>query len=41
MIKMFMTMADGQPTMDVKVMTMADGQPTMDAKVMTITHIAP
>ena len=34
-------MADGQPTMDVKVMTMADGQPTMDAKVMTITHIAP
>ena len=38
---MFMTMADGQPTMDVKVMTMADGQPTMDAKVMTITHIAP
>ena len=38
---MFMTMADGQPTMDVKVMTMADEQPTMDAKVMTITHIAP
>ena len=38
---MFMTMADGQPTMDAKVMTMADGQPTMDAKVMTITHIAP